>query len=548
MRVAAIGILALMTLLAAGCAKQARPPGGPVDRTAPTVIDHSPAADAASVPASAIVTIDFSEAMDRQRVEQAVFVAPRVEIDMEWSGRQLRIQPRGGLTAGRTYVVTVGTDGRDLRGHRLEDSFHLAFATGEQLDSGELEGRIIGANNTPQRGAYVWAYDLASFDGRTATDDPAYVTQTGTDGTYRFERLARGQYRVIGFVDGNRNQQPDFGEPLALPSADVDVAGQGATAAGDQRLARRQVQPAVVRASAVTGRRVLVVFDRAVQVDDLDIEMGGLSIESIYRDPADAERIHVRTSLQEEGHTYSLRVRRSGIDLETEDVELRGTARQDSKAPRVVRVEPTGDVASAPRVNVIFSEAMDTTRAVAGWTGVDSTSSPDGEWIWRSETSMTFTPDTLFAPGLWHMELSLLGLQDLAGLAPDDSSAAVTFDLLPTEALATITGVSLWPDEVDGRARIRLEAVAGGMAAMADSTGSFRFDSLAPGKYSVSAWLDRNEDGDWDAGQLEDPYREAEPFVLHGDVQLEQGDTMSLALPLPPAPPPVEVNPTGEAQ
>jgi len=33
-------------LMVAGCAKQARPPGGPVDRTAPTVTGHAPLADA----------------------------------------------------------------------------------------------------------------------------------------------------------------------------------------------------------------------------------------------------------------------------------------------------------------------------------------------------------------------------------------------------------------------------------------------------------------------------------------------------------------------
>lgn len=522
---------AVTLLLAVGCAKQGRPSGGPVDRTAPTVTGHTPAADATTVPESAMITVDFSEAMDRQRVEEAVFVAPHGDLDMDWSARQLRIQVRGGLTPGRTYVVTIGTDARDLRGNRLERSFSLAFATGERLDSGQLEGRIIGADDTPQRGAYVWAYDLETFDGRTAQDAPAYVTQTGADGSYRFERLAQGRYRVIGFVDGNRNQTPDRREPLALPAGDVDVAGEGVTSAGDQRLAQRGVQPRVVRSSAVDAQRVLLVFDRPVEAGDLEVELAGLTVEATYSDPADAKRLHVQTTRQQEGRTYPVLVRREGEILEVPDDPVRGTVREDRKAPAVSRVEPAGGVASTATVEVFFSEAMDTTRTPAGWTGADSTTSPAGRWSWISSTHLAFTPDTMFTNQTHQMELDLRALRDRAGNAVADSTVRIAFDLLAPEALATVTGLSVWPDEAEGPRRIRLRQKTKKMDGLADSVGHFSFTHLAPGEYVVTAWLDRDGDGTWDAGQLEEPYRPAEPFVLHGEVRLEAGDTVSLALP-----------------
>ena len=68
------------------------------------------------------------------------------------------------------------------------------------------------------------------------------------------------------------------------------------------------------------------------------------------------------------------------------------------------------------------------------------------------------------------------------------------------------------------------------MDTTADSVGHFTFTHLTPGEYITTAWLDRDGDGAWDAGWLE-PYRPAEPFVLHGEVRLEPGDTVSLALP-----------------
>lgn len=534
-----IGLLFALLLLLAGCAKQGRPMGGPVDRTAPTVTGHVPAADATAVALTTEITIDFSETMDRQRVAEAVFVAPNAPLDMSWKGRRLRIKVGRSLAMGRTYVVTIGADARDLRGNRLQDSYSFAFATGERLDSGELKGRIVSADDAVQRGAYVWAYDLQSFDGRTALDAPAFVTQTGADGSYRFERLAQGRYRVVGFVDDNRNQAPDPGEVLALPAGDVDVAGEGVTSAGDQRLAQRDVKPRVVQASVVDRRRILLVFDHPIGAADLQIELGPLAIEETYADPLDARRLHIRTGLQEEGKTYRLRVHQAGRDLEVPAGPLRGTARRDTKAPTISRHEPAGPVAAAIEVNLLFSEAMDTSLVPRGWTSADSTSAPGGEWAWHDGTHLIFRPATSFTSGPHHMELDLRDLRDRAGNAMADSTMRIHFDLLDSAGLATITGQCIWPDETDGIARIRLSrkfdsattaAADTQVDSQVDLFGHFRFAALVPGKYVVTAWFDRDADGTWEAGQAE-PYRAAEPYVMHGDVSVEAGDTVSLVVP-----------------
>jgi uncharacterized protein (DUF2141 family) len=523
--------------LTVGCAKQGRPTGGPVDRTAPTVTGHLPAADATEISLTQEITIDFSEAMDRRRVEEAVFIAPNGDLGMSWKGRQLRIRMSGGLTDGRTYVVTIGADARDLRGNRLKDSYSFAFSTGESLDSGQLQGRIIDADNAVQGSAYVWAYDLQTFDGRTALDDPAFVTQTGADGSYRFERLAHGRYRVVGFVDGNRNQKPDAGEALSLPAEDVQVAGQGVTLAGDQRLAQRDILPRVVQASVVSSRRILLLFDQPIDSSDLHVQLEPLVIESIHADPLDGKRLHIQTSLQEEGRTYRLHVQLAGEAVGVSEESLRGTERQDTKAPAVSRSTPSGSVAMATGTQMFFSEAMDTTRVPSGWTGADSTSSPVGNWAWVDWTHLSFAADTSFVLGPQAMELDLRALRDRAGNAMADSTLRITFDVLDSADLATITGQCAWPGEISGQAHIQLwdktdtKPVAAAISKVDTPRGSsFRFGSLVPGQYVLTAWLDRDGDGTWDAGQLE-PYGAAEPFMLYGTVEVEAGDILSLTLP-----------------
>ena len=116
------------------------PSGGEVDRRPPTVVATVPRPDATGVPAGEPIAVEFSEAMDRRRTAEAVYVSPRSEAKLRWRGRRLEIRLAGGLQPRQTYVVTLGSDARDLRGNRLEQSFTFAFATGEELDAGRISG------------------------------------------------------------------------------------------------------------------------------------------------------------------------------------------------------------------------------------------------------------------------------------------------------------------------------------------------------------------------------------------------------------------------
>jgi hypothetical protein len=123
-------------------------------------------------------------------------------------------------------------------------------------------------------------------------------------------------------------------------------------------------------------------------------------------------------------------------------------------------------------------------------------------------------------------------VHDLAGNALADSTLRISFELLPPEELSTVTGLSDWGEgETGGVTWVSLLNDDFGTQVTADSTGQFRIANLVPGEYVVTAWLDRDEDGLWDAGQLQ-PYVPAEPFVLHDKIRLEGGDTVSLALPM----------------
>ena len=525
-------LCAVAVAAALGCAKQGRPTGGPVDETAPVVVAHQPAADATGVDPRRSVTIDFSEAMDRERTGEAVFLAPRVDFRTRWRSRRLEITVPGGLAEERTYVITIGTDARDLRGNRLEQSFQLAFATGGRLDAGSLSGRVLTADLEPRRGAFVWAYDMAHFDGRTGVDPPAYVTQSGTDGGFRFGRLAGSRYRTIAFVDDNRNQRPDRGEALGIAHGDIAAPTDGEADGGVLVLAPRATGNRVQRISAVDRRRILLAFERGVEADSLVVEIETLPVEEIYALPTDSRRIHLLTAEQEPGRSYRARVRLAGRNVEVPGDPVRGTDREDRRPPEVVGSGPRGLAVEADSLVLTFSEAMDPSAVPGGedWAARDTSPPPPGRWRWSNPLSLVFTPEPPLEPGTHRVEVRLDGLRDRGGNAPQDSMAVFDFELLAASDRATVEGRAAWT-AARGPVQVRLHRPGvQALTAAADTAGLFAFPGVAPGRYRLSAFADRDGDGEHGLGRL-DPYTPAEPVALGGEVVLERGQSLRVEVP-----------------
>ena len=197
-------LISVLVALLLGCAKVGPPTGGPVDKEPPRILSHHPERDALEVARDTEVEIAFSEPMNREQTEAAIFTSPAGPLQLSWRGPRLRIAMP--LAEERTYVLTVGTGARDLRGNALANSFTLAFATGSQLDQGLVRGWVY-QEHQPVAGAHVWAYDLGTFSGEVGLDEPSYQTQSGANGGYEFARLAPGHYRVLAFRD-KKSQRP----------------------------------------------------------------------------------------------------------------------------------------------------------------------------------------------------------------------------------------------------------------------------------------------------------------------------------------------------
>ena len=501
-------LISILAALLLGCAKVGPPTGGPVDKEPPRILSHYPESDALEVARDTEVEIVFSEPMNREQTEAALFTSPVGPLQLSWRGPRLRlVMP---LAEERTYVLTVGTGARDLRGNALTNSFTLAFATGSQLDQGRVRGRVY-QDHQPVAGAYVWAYDLGTFSGEVGLDEPSYQTQSGADGGYEFVRLAPGHYRVLAFRDANRNALPDADEWLALPASSVEVEEEEMLS-GDLALVRRQMPaPVLKRVQAIHAERLMLLFDEAVDPQDLELEVAGLAVESLYAAPGAEEKIYVETATQEPDQRYAVQLELAGAPVPW-DAPVRGSARSDRKPPSFVGLT-LNRLAPSDALDLLFSEAMQPVALAGFWTESDSTQALAGDWLWPAPNCARFAPAEPLASGAYRLAGSAAQLVDRTGNSLADSLLTLSF------TVGAETAVIRGQVQAGEEGRVQIAAINEGgrtYAEWADEEGRFDLNGLLVGTYSLWAFVDRDGDGEYSSGSLS-PFRYSEPYGRYGE-------------------------------
>jgi len=240
----------LVTALAAACAVEAPPPGGPVDETPPRVLSTLPTSDSAGVDPSSEIGITFSEDMTRTGVERQIQLQPPIEIGkVRWKGRTILIRPLEPLHPDTTYYVTLRAGFRDNHRVGSETDLAWAFATSTAIDSGTISGTIHFRREPTQNGV-VRAFVLPADSGFTPeAARPDREAVTNEDGHYSLRYLSnRGtRYVVWAFEDANRNGVFAPGDEAGMVYQDtIILSPEVAFAEGKDILIIDPKEPAVV--------------------------------------------------------------------------------------------------------------------------------------------------------------------------------------------------------------------------------------------------------------------------------------------------------------
>ncbi len=327
---------AVCTAVAAACARQEAPTGGPQDRRPPVIVEVRPDTFARIDAGDDKIRIQFDEAISESpstgTLDQAVQISPRTgEVRVKHAGDALEVSIEGGFQPGVLYRVTVLPVLRDRFQNTLLDPFEWVFSTGPDFAPNALAGEVWDrATGDP-----VPSMDVYAVSG----DSVRYVARTDSLGLFVMRYLPPGAYGLRSFDDRNRNDSADafeiqgVGDAVTLGPADTALTSFWV-------MLPDTTPPQLAQGEKIDSTTVRLIFD-----DPLDPEqpLDGV-VRGMYRDSANTP-----------GVVRALHPWRYEIYLDSIRVMAEATAAL--APPDTTAVADTGAVAPPPEEEAAEEEA-----------------------------------------------------------------------------------------------------------------------------------------------------------------------------------------------
>lgn len=207
------------------CASTGMPDGGPYDETPPKFVRANPEPNTTNNKRKKI-SIEFDEYIKLDNASEKVIISPpqKEAPEVKVSGHRVLVEFFDTLRENTTYTVDFGDAIVDNNEDNPLGNFAYAFSTGAHIDTMEVSGTILNAENLePVKGIQVGlhqnledsAFVKLPFDRISRTDSRGHFTIRG---------VAPGKYRIYALMDGNQNYLFDskteaiaFQDSLVIP-------------------------------------------------------------------------------------------------------------------------------------------------------------------------------------------------------------------------------------------------------------------------------------------------------------------------------------------
>ncbi len=277
--------------LAAACARQGRPPGGPPDHRPPFVVAVTPDTFATVPPGKGEIKVTFNERISERTsggpLDDAVSVSPRTgDVRVEHGRDGLNITLDGGFRPGLVYRVRVEPVIQDMFGNTMRVPYEWVFTTGGEFNQNAVGG-LVWDRVTGDVLEDVTVLLRPGQPGTPAFDStPANAAITDTAGIFTLRYVPADTFTVIAFQDRNRNDQADAFEAQGRRTGLV-VGATDTVVTSLPIMVPDTTPPRVVRIETVDSMTLRVTMD-----DPLDpLEPLGRVVPGLYREEGNSPAV-----------------------------------------------------------------------------------------------------------------------------------------------------------------------------------------------------------------------------------------------------------------
>ena len=213
---ALIGIFLLVVMYS--CANMASPNGGPYDEMPPRFIASTPLPNQTNFKGNK-VEIEFDELIQIENPMENVIVTPpqRMLPVIQARGRKAVVELNDTLKPNTTYTIDFTNSIADNNEKNVFENFSFAFSTGNVIDSLEVSGTLLNAENLEPMPGITIGLHSNQADSAFRKLPFERISRTNDKGKFTIRNIATGSYHIFGLNDINRDYRFDQpGEEMAF--------------------------------------------------------------------------------------------------------------------------------------------------------------------------------------------------------------------------------------------------------------------------------------------------------------------------------------------
>jgi hypothetical protein len=242
------------------CANIGNPNGGPYDEDPPKFVSSKPAENQLNFKGKKIEVV-FDEYISIENPSEYVIVTPPQKQSpfIQAVGKKVTVELKDSLIENTTYTIDFTSSIADNNEKNTLENFSLAFATGDVLDTLQISGVLIHAEDfEPVQKMLVGIHNNLSDTAFTKTPF-LRTSKTDEHGRFIIRNISPGSYHLFALEDKNRNYAYDKHNDEALAFYDSVIVP----------VCERGMVPDTVRKDSLTIDTVLMIEKTLFYPNDL---------------------------------------------------------------------------------------------------------------------------------------------------------------------------------------------------------------------------------------------------------------------------------------
>ncbi len=200
----------ISNILLTKCASKVPPSGGPRDTIPPVLIYSNPKHQSTNVH-SRVYEFTFNERIQLKTLQKQLIITPRIDFDYEIKqGKSSFILVFDeDFNDSTTYTFNFRDAIQDLTEGNPTENNKFTFSTGEYIDSLSIDGytvKLLTSDTIKKSTVGLYQVDdtITIYNG-----SPYYFSETNEEGYFLIENIKNGKYLFYAFTDGNGNLKLD---------------------------------------------------------------------------------------------------------------------------------------------------------------------------------------------------------------------------------------------------------------------------------------------------------------------------------------------------